>query len=64
MSLDIFELLASRADERFELHDRYVNPKMVRLLRTIDFDRHYVRARGPYLYDRDGQTSAYSSRIR
>jgi len=55
MTLDIAELLTKRADERFDLHDRYVNPKMVRLLRTIDFDRHYVRARGAYLYDRDGE---------
>jgi len=55
MTLDIAELLTNRADERFDLHDRYVNPKMVRLLRTIDFDRYYVRARGAYLYDRDGE---------
>src|SRR6266850_2459086 len=55
MSLDIQQLLTDRADERFELHQRYVNPKMVGLLRTIGFDRHYTRARGPYLYDKAGQ---------
>jgi ornithine--oxo-acid transaminase len=55
MSLDLQKLLADRADESFDLHDRYMNPKMVRLLRTIGFDRHYTRARGAYLYDKAGQ---------
>ncbi len=55
MTFDIHDLIARRSGEGFELHQRYINPKMVRLLRTIGFDRHYVHAEGAYLYDQDGQ---------
>ena len=54
MTLDIRKLLAARTAEKFELHDKYINPKLVRMLRTIGFDRHYERAAGQYLYDKDG----------
>ena len=39
----------------FALHERYLNPQMVRVLKTIGFDRHYVRAEGQYLFDRAGE---------
>ena len=48
------ELLDRHAGEEFELHARTVNPQFVRLLRTIGFDRRWVRAEGAYLYDADG----------
>jgi ornithine--oxo-acid transaminase len=54
MSLDIRTLLADRGAERFDLHERYVNPALVRMLRTIGFDRRYERAAGQYLYDEHG----------
>ncbi|MBI4223552.1 MAG: aspartate aminotransferase family protein, partial [Deltaproteobacteria bacterium] len=41
-------------DNRFELHEAYLNAQLVRLLKTIGFDRHYVRAEGPYLFDEAG----------
>ena len=41
--------------EAFALHERYVNPQMPRVLRTIGFDADYVRAEGAYLFDRDGR---------
>lgn len=47
----IAELLRQRAGEAFTLHDRYLNAQMVRVLRTIGFDREYVSARGQYLFD-------------
>ena len=51
---DLRALLSARGGEAFALHERYVNPQMPRVLRTIGFDREYVRAEGPYLFDRDG----------
>jgi ornithine--oxo-acid transaminase len=51
----ILDALAARAGEKFTLHEQYLNPKMVQVLKTIGFDRHYVRAEGAYLYDREGQ---------
>jgi ornithine--oxo-acid transaminase len=55
MSQSISELVRERAGEQFALHDRHLNHQMVRVLQAIGFDRSYVRAEGPYLYDADGQ---------
>ena len=44
MSRSISELLSERAGENFALHERHLNTQMVRVLRTIGFDRCYVRA--------------------
>jgi ornithine--oxo-acid transaminase len=55
MSLDIARLFAEREQERYGLHTRYLNEQMVRLLRTIGFDRAYQQGRGQYLFDRQGQ---------
>ena len=55
MSLDIERLFAERSGERYALHARYLNEQMVRVLKTIGFDRAYQRGKGQYLYDRDGQ---------
>ena len=38
----------------FELHDKHVNPAFVKMLRTIGFDKKYVRGEGAYLWDADG----------
>ena len=48
------DLLAQRAGAQFDLHEKYLNRQMVRVLRTIGYDRNYVRAEGPYLYDEAG----------
>src|SRR6202048_1020292 len=55
MSLDTAHLFAEREQERYGLHTRYLNEQMVRLLRTIGFDRAYQQGRGQYLFDRQGQ---------
>ncbi|MEU2629047.1 aspartate aminotransferase family protein [Kitasatospora sp. NPDC007106] len=52
--LDLAALLAHRAVERYELHAKYLNPQLPRMLHTIGFDKYYERAEGPYFYDADG----------
>src|SRR5947209_9930376 len=52
--VSIHEILVDHEEDKFELHETYLNPKLVRLLKTIGFDRHYVRAKGQYLFDASG----------
>jgi len=54
MSLDMAALFAEHERDRFGLHARHLNEQMVRVLRTIGYDVGFVRGRGAYLYDRDG----------
>ncbi len=54
MPLDIAGLLADRAGDRYELYDRHLNSQLIRVLKTIGFDRSYVRGQGAYLFDRQG----------
>ena len=54
MAKSILELIREREREKFDLHERYLNAQHVRVLKTIGFDRHYVRASGAYLYDDKG----------
>jgi ornithine--oxo-acid transaminase len=39
---------------RFENHLSYMNPQMPKVLRTLGFDKKYVRGEGPYLWDEEG----------
>src|SRR3954466_954074 len=55
MSGELAELLRARSGETLDLHAEYVNPQMVRVLRTIGFDRDWARTEGAYLYDADGE---------
>jgi ornithine--oxo-acid transaminase len=55
MGLELEHLLAEREAERYALHSRYLNEQLVRVLKTIGFDRAYQSGKGQYLYDRDGQ---------
>jgi ornithine--oxo-acid transaminase len=50
----IRELIQARAGEEYELYARTINPQFMRVLKTIGFDRTWVRAEGQYLYDADG----------
>src|SRR4051794_15659544 len=54
MPLDIRGLIARYEGQNYELHDQHVNPQYVKVLRAIGFDRCYVRAQGPYLWDVQG----------
>ena len=51
MTFDLPSLLAAHAGEGSELHSRYLNPQLPRTLRTIGFDKNYVRGEGAYLFD-------------
>jgi ornithine--oxo-acid transaminase len=51
----IRELLETRAGEDYELYARGINPQFMRVLKTIGFDRVWVRAEGQYLYDEEGR---------
>ncbi|MFC9683737.1 aspartate aminotransferase family protein [Streptomyces sp. NPDC056948] len=51
---DLGKVLAERAAERYELHSRYLNHQLPRMLHTIGFDKVYERAEGAYFYDADG----------
>jgi ornithine--oxo-acid transaminase len=52
---EIRVLLADRLGEELALNDRYLNPQMGRILRTLGFDRSWVGGDRAYLIDADGQ---------
>jgi ornithine--oxo-acid transaminase len=54
MSLEIEGLFSEAEADRYTLHTRHLNEQMVRVLKTIGFDRAYQRGKGQYLYDRQG----------
>ncbi|KJV07415.1 aspartate aminotransferase family protein [Methylocucumis oryzae] len=54
MTFSIAELFAQHSTDKFDLHEQYLNNQMVRVLKTIGYDRHYQSARGQYLYDQNG----------
>jgi ornithine--oxo-acid transaminase len=55
MATRIRELLKERAGEGLDLHDEHLNSQLVKVLRTLGFDRNYVRAEGAYLFDAEGR---------
>jgi len=54
-SIDVAEILATRAQEASRLHERHLNRQFVRVLRTIGFERTWVRGEGAYLVDSAGE---------
>lgn len=54
MTPSIAEIFKIRRRDNFVLHDRFLNPQMVKVLKTIGYDRVYTKAEGPYLYDDQG----------
>ena len=55
MAFDLQKILRERHGENFVLHERYLNPQLARVVKTLGFDRIYVRGEGCYLYDDEGQ---------
>jgi len=55
MSFDVAELLRARHGENYALHEKHLNFQLGRVLKTIGFDRFYVRGEGSYLFDAEGQ---------
>jgi ornithine--oxo-acid transaminase len=53
-SIDVAEILARRGGDALDLHHRYLNRQMVRVLKTIGFDRDWVGGEGAYLVDSKG----------
>jgi len=53
--VELRELIANAGDEH-ELWARTINPQFVRVLRTIGFDRTWVRGEGARIYDADGNS--------
>lgn len=51
---DLGRLLAERGAERYDLHARYLNHQLPRMLHTIGFDKVYERAEGAHFWDADG----------
>jgi ornithine--oxo-acid transaminase len=55
MPFDVARVLEERHGENFSLHQQYLNPQLARVLKTLGFDRYYVRGEGCYLYDDRGE---------
>src|SRR6202453_4161746 len=55
MSFKLSELLADRDGENFQLHAKYLNPQLTKVVKTLGFDRFYERGEGCYLYDTEGK---------
>jgi ornithine--oxo-acid transaminase len=55
MPFDVARVLEERHGENFSLHQQYLNPQLARVLKTLGFDRYFVRGEGCYLYDDRGE---------
>src|SRR5271166_5103085 len=49
------EIIADRTGEEMALNDRYLNPQMGRILRTLGFDKVWTGGQGAHLIDSDGE---------
>jgi ornithine--oxo-acid transaminase len=49
------EILETRTGEEMALNDRYLNPQMGRILRTLGFDKTWAGGEGAHLIDSDGE---------
>jgi ornithine--oxo-acid transaminase len=55
MTFDLAELMRQRHGENFQLHAKYLNPQLTKVIKTLGFDRLYERGEGCYLFDDDGK---------
>ena len=55
MPFDVDAAFTEHQGEQFALHEAHLNPQLPRVLRTLGFDRTYVRGEGPWLYDDRGE---------
>jgi ornithine--oxo-acid transaminase len=51
----VAQILSDRRGEEMELNDRFLNPQMGRILRTLGFDRSWSGGEGAHLIDSDGE---------
>ena len=54
MTFDLIPEMNKRRGENYRLHSELLNEKMVRVLKTINYDRFYESAEGCYLIDSEG----------
>src|SRR3954453_10146093 len=54
MHNDFFAWLDQHKGRQYELHADHINPAFVKMLKTIGFDKGYVRGEGCYLWDAEG----------
>jgi ornithine--oxo-acid transaminase len=52
--MNLTALLTATPDEQYDLFAKRVNQQLVKVLRTIGFNRQYVRGEGAYLWDSEG----------
>ena len=45
MPFELSSLIEARQGENFRLHSEYLNPQLVKVLKTLGFDRFYAKAR-------------------
>ena len=50
----VIGLIKERFGENYELHEKHLNQRFVKVLKTIGFNKVYNRGEGVYLYDEDG----------
>ncbi|TMJ94512.1 MAG: aspartate aminotransferase family protein [Actinobacteria bacterium] len=53
--LDLRQVIDEASGQELDGHARAINPQFVRLLRTIGFDRRWVRAEGAHIVDAEGR---------
>src|ERR1700704_5026918 len=49
------EILSERSGEELKLNQRFLNPQMGRILRTLGFDKQWSGGEGAHLIDSDGE---------
>ncbi len=54
MTTEFVTWLREHEDRAYDLHTEHVNPVFVKMLKTIGFDKHYVRGEGCHLWDAEG----------
>jgi ornithine--oxo-acid transaminase len=54
MHTDFMGWLEQQRGRQYELHRQHINPVFVKMLKTIGFDKGYVRGEGCYLWDGEG----------
>jgi ornithine--oxo-acid transaminase len=54
MQTDFMTWLDQQKGRQYDLHSEHINPAFVKMLRTIGFDKSYVRGEGCYLWDAEG----------
>jgi acetylornithine/succinyldiaminopimelate/putrescine aminotransferase len=55
MNREFLEWFDAQQGRQYELHERHLSPVFVKMLRTIGFDKGYVRGQGPWLFDAEGR---------